>query len=415
MKDQNANKQLIVLFLASFVILFIGMGLFPILPLFAARLGATNTTIGIFFAVINASTAVGPMFAGLLAEKLGRKTLFIAVGALGVPALLLLGQATALWQVILLTSIVWFSGGLDLGLISIFTGLYATENSRGKSFTLMALAGPLGALVGGTTIGQLIEWQGYGLLFSALGIFWAILPILGILVLQDTKESVPAASAPKIRTETRRFGQTFYLLLVASLLSSLGINISRLGTSLSMQSLDFSAATIASSATVSGLISIPVAILVGALSDRLGRRGFLMLGYLLAAGGTLVLSGADQLWQFWLAATLTMVAFSLTGAMGSALATDLLSPGELNRGMSWFNTASSAASVLSFASSGYLLDMIGSQALYLLAATLPVIAASVFELPPNLASLKQLRLGNKATHAPESSAKINNKVCTANC
>jgi MFS family permease len=355
------------------------------------------------------------MFAGLLAEKLSRKSLFITAGALGVPALLLLGQATDLWQVIFLTSIVWFSGGLNLGLISILTSLFASENSRGKTFTLMALAGPLGALAGGTAIGQLVEWKGYEFLFVVLAIFWAALPTVGLLGLQDKNDQIPATAKKKSRGETRRFGNTFYLLLAASLLSALGINISRLGTSLSMQALEFSPGAIASSATVSGLVSIPVALLVGILSDRFGRRGFLMLGYLLAAGGTLVLSSANQLWQFWLAATLILVAFSLSGAMGSALAADLLAPGELNRGMSWFNTATSAASVLSFASSGYLLDTIGSQALYLLAAALPVLATGVFEAPYNLALLKQVLPHKSTVNSLESGTKIDDNVCTAIC
>jgi MFS family permease len=101
--------------------------------------------------------------------------------------------------------------------------------------------------------------------------------------------------------------------------------------------------------------------------------------------------------------------------MGSALAADLLSSGELNRGMSWFNTATSAASVLSFAGSGYLLDVIGSQALYLLATFLPVLAASVIEFPYNLPSLKQLLSPNKAANSLESGAKIDDKVCAAIC
>jgi MFS family permease len=415
MSNQNANKQLIVLFFASFAILFVGMGLFPVLPLFAARFGATNTMIGIFFALISASTAAGPMFAGLLAERLGRKRLFIASGILGVPALLLLGKATALWQVVFMTSIVWFSGGLNLGLISIFTGLYAGENNRGKSFTLMALAGPLGALAGGATIGQLVELQGYAFMFSILGILWAALPAIGILVLQDKSDQAPTASKMESKVKTRRFGKTFYLLLSASLLSSLGINISRLGTSLSMQALEFSAGAIASSAMVSGLVSIPVALMVGILSDRFGRRNFLMLSYLLAAGGTLALSSASQLWQFWMAATLILIAYSLSGAMGSALAADLLSPGELNRGMSWFNTAASVASVMSFAGSGYLLDTIGAQSLYLLSAVLPVLAAGVFEIPSNLVSLKQLLSHGKAANSLERGAKIDENVCTAIC
>ena len=83
--------------------------------------------------------------------------------------------------------------------------------------------------------------------------------------------------------------------------------------------------------------------------------------------------------------------------------------------MSWFNTATSAASVLSFASSGYLLDTIGSQALYLLAAALPVLATGVFEAPYNLALLKQVLPHKSTVNSLESGTKIDDNVCTATC
>ena len=44
----------------------------------------------------------------LKATKLGVQ-LFAGAGMLGVPALVLMGQATALWQVVVLTSFIWFA------------------------------------------------------------------------------------------------------------------------------------------------------------------------------------------------------------------------------------------------------------------------------------------------------------------
>jgi hypothetical protein len=45
-------RTFIMLFICHAVPLFIGMGLFPLLPLYAARFGATRTDIGIFYAVV---------------------------------------------------------------------------------------------------------------------------------------------------------------------------------------------------------------------------------------------------------------------------------------------------------------------------------------------------------------------------
>ena len=39
-------------------------------------------------------------------------------GLLGIPALVLMGHVTAMWQLIALTGIVWFTGGIGLSLVS---------------------------------------------------------------------------------------------------------------------------------------------------------------------------------------------------------------------------------------------------------------------------------------------------------
>lgn len=286
------NKQLLYLFACNFVMLFVGMGLFPLLPLYATQFGATRTVIGIYYAVMYAASVAGVVGTGWLVQRLPPKTLFVAAGALGVAALVFLGQVTALWQVVLLTAVVWFSGAIGIPLVSVFTGLVADRNSRGKSFTLMYLAYPLGAVFGGTAVGQLVTWQGYPLMFAVLGAVWAVLPVVGLLALNDEQVSRPAPTAAETGGASPPLGRTFYFLLLAFLFSATAVGTGRLDTSLSMQALNFSPGAVASTATVSGLVTVPVALLIGALSDHLGHKRFLMLGYLLAAGGALTLSVA---------------------------------------------------------------------------------------------------------------------------
>jgi AAHS family 4-hydroxybenzoate transporter-like MFS transporter len=161
MRSLIGNKQLFFLFASNLVVLFVGMGLFPLLPLYATQFGATRTVIGIYYAVMYAASVLGTMATGWLARRVPPRDLFIAAGALGVAALALLGQATALWQVVLFTAVIWFGGAITIPLVGVFTGLVADGDNRGKSFTMMYLAFPLGAVFGGTTVGQLVGWQGY--------------------------------------------------------------------------------------------------------------------------------------------------------------------------------------------------------------------------------------------------------------
>lgn len=380
MLDRVVKQPLIYLFVSSFIVLFVGMGLFPVLPLYATEFGATKTIVGVYFAVMYISNASGSMLPAWLADRLTRKGLFIASSVMGIPALFLLSRADALWQVVILTSVLWFSGGMVLALVSVFTGLYADGRSRGKSFSLMSLPLPLGALVGGAVVGGLISSKGYAFMFTVLGVIWTALPLIGLLVLEDRQPSQPASSEAQILITQPRFNPSFYLLLGLTLVSTVAISAGRLGTSLSMQSLDFSASAIASSATVSGLVTVPLTLLIGVLSDRMGRERFLVTNYLLAAIGALVLSLATQLWQFWLAATLLLVAISSSSAIASALVTDILQPSALTRGMSWLKGMGSIAGIISFAGTGFLLDVFGPSTLYLTALILPVITAGVLEV-----------------------------------
>ncbi len=380
MRKVTLNTQLMYLFLGSFAILFVGMGLFPLLPLYFSQLGAGKAMIGLFFGLIYIAHAAGPMTIGWLSGRLSRRTLFIASSAIGLPALILLGQTKSLWLGVLLTGVVWYTGGLCLALINVFTGLHTRSTNRGKSFSLVSLSIPLGSLIGGATIGYLVGGYGYGLLFMVLGAVWSVLPMMGLLLIKDVEPERLTSSDPQANGSAASASSRYFVLMLASILSATTIATGRLGTSLAMQNMEFTASAIASSATISGLVAIPFTLLIGMLSDRIGRQHFLVLTYLLAAAGVFALSAATQLWQFWLVATLTLVAFVINGAMTSALVTDLLPKNKLSQGISWINTAITAGAILSFVVAGYLMELLGSRHLFLIASALPVLSAAMVEV-----------------------------------
>jgi MFS family permease len=368
------NQQLISLFVCNFVIYFIGAGLMPILPLYAMEFGATATGAGLYMAFIFLSITVGTLLTGWLADRLTRKGLFIGAGLVGIPTLVLLGQATALWQVVSLTAIVWFSAGVGIALVNILTGLSAGDKSRGKLFGLMFLAFPCAAMLAGIVIGQLLAWQGYGLMFAALAVVWAAWPVLGLFWLKDRPASAPGPVVPVSTGGSSPLMRTFTILLVVAVLSETAITIGRLGTSLSMQALNFSPGAIASTTTAGGLVMIPLTLLVGTLSDRLGRKGFLIAGYLLIAGGILMLMLATRLWHFWLASILLFMAMPANGSVAVAFATDLLDQETLSRRLPWLNAMIWIAGIIGFAGAGFIMDTLGTGSLYLGGVALPIVA-----------------------------------------
>lgn len=359
------NKQLIYLFLCNFSILFTGFGLFPLLPLYAAEFGANAALIGFYLAVTYIAISIGSILAGQLSERLSRKTLFLAAGLVGMPALVLLGQANALWQVVVLTALVWFVGGIGLSISNILTGLYTTSATRGKAFGMLALASPLGAVIGGLTVGRLVEWGGYSLMFTGLAIVWTMWPVLALTRVKDTPTCISPAGRPApAPASSQRPGTVFLFLLATVLLASMTVSVGRMGLSLAMKSEQFSAGAVSTANAIGGLVTIPVTLLIGILSDKLGRKRLLVFGYVIAMGSAAMLVRAQELWQFWVISSLVLSSRSVITAMSPAYATDLLSRRSLGKALPLVGTMNWVSGVIGFAGAGYVLDMFGAVSLY---------------------------------------------------
>ena len=235
------SRRFLPLFLSNFAILFVGFGVFPLLPVYAAGFGATPTLIGFYLAATYMAITLGNLLTGWLSGRVRRKVVFVTAGVIGALALFLLGQATTLWQVVLLTSVVWFTGGVGLSLVSVFIGLHADEGSRGKWFSLVALTNPLGAVIGGLAVGWMVAWRGYPLMFSMLGLVYAVWPVVGLWKVQD-KPVTKAIKPEAAKLASLRSNRSYHMLLLAVLLSAMTVSVVRIGQSLSMQAIHFSPA-----------------------------------------------------------------------------------------------------------------------------------------------------------------------------
>jgi MFS family permease len=374
------KQQLLTLFFGNLVVWTVGNGLLPLLPIYGVRLGATPAQIGLYLAAIYFAMAVGTIAAGRLARRVNSyKTALLLVGVGSAPALGSIGQVQTFGQLIFTTAIVWFGGGMAMALLNIMTGLCADPRQRGKIFGLIYLAAPLGALIGGAVMGPLVDRVGYAATFALVMLFWLALPISIWLLLAD-RAVVESEADPRPTTgPTLQPGRFFYLILMVTVLAGVAVFTGRLGTSLLMKQLAFNAAAISSTTAAGGLVALPFVPLIGALSDRLGRKSFLVIIYIAAAAGVLVLRQSTLLWHFWLASALLSIAAYGTGSVTAAFATDVLTPAALNRGLSLFSATPWLGAIIGFAGTGYLIEQFGPSPVFIGAATLPVLAALLLQ------------------------------------
>ncbi|HMQ32248.1 MAG TPA: MFS transporter, partial [Chloroflexaceae bacterium] len=161
--------RLWVLFVCNLCLWSMGNGLLPLLPVYALERGATPASAGAALACAYAAVAGSNWLAGALAGALrSRRRLLVAAGLLSAAPTALLGYADRLWQVAALLAALWFCAGLGAAMVHVLTGVYAEPERRGRTFGLIMLAMPLGALIGGPTLGALAEQQGYRAMFWAL-------------------------------------------------------------------------------------------------------------------------------------------------------------------------------------------------------------------------------------------------------
>jgi len=352
------KKQLWLLFSCRLVSMIFSSGVMPLLPLYAAHLGAGPSVTGYYLAFCFFGVALGSLTAGWLSDKFQRRKLFlILVPVVMIPPVWLMGQVTQLWQLVVLNAIVWFVGGVGLALTNILAGLFAGKQERGKVFGILGLTSGLGALLGGSTTGPLLDRWGYATLFAVLALIF-IPRLVAALFLED-KRVAPSASHSMTTGHRAALGRDYYFLFFASLLSSLVNFMAIFVRSLAMYEQGYSATAISSTVAVAGLLSLPIALLIGSLSDRLGRKVLLILFNLGTAAGIWLLIVSTTLWHFWLAVSLSFVASTVITSLGSALVTDLVAPERLGRGMARFNVTQWVGGVLGFGLTGYAVQTLG--------------------------------------------------------
>lgn len=374
-----------VLFLCNLCLWSMGNGLLPLLPVYALERGATPATAGAALACAYGAVALSNLLASALAGVLrSRKRLLVAGGLLSVLPTALLGSADTLWQLVALLSTVWFCAGLAAAMIHVLTGVYADANRRGRQFSLVMLAMPLGAVIGAPALGALASRLGYQTMFAALALLALLWSLLALVALPgDRFEPVTRAGGAQPPAGAGDSSPAVVrLLLGATLLASVTTFIGRLATSLAMRALAFDLAAIGGAMAVGALASLPLLPLIGALSDRLGRRRFLGAAYLLGGIGTLSLAFAQALWQFWLASALLSLAVTVSAAVISALAADLLPARTLTGALPRIMAMGWVAAVIGFAAGGYLLERLDLLAVAAIAAGLAAIAAGLLSRLP---------------------------------
>jgi MFS family permease len=372
------RRQFFVLFLCTLIPWWVGSGLVSLLPLYAARLGASPTVVGNYLSFIFLALAAGTMVGGWLAPKVRRfRQLLMALAASSAVAILLMGHVTTIWQLILLSVAGWFASGITISLVMILVGEHTEKGKRGHIFGLLAMATSLGGVLGGVS-GFIVDHWGYTWLFALAGFTWLAQIFVAFFLVNPptmTRQKIIEQISPEqTREGSIPFTITFLLLLVAALLVSIANFAGFLGRTLAMEANSFPNATITLIAALGSGLGLVINPLLGRLSDRGKRR--LLLGILYVVGAlALGITPYSRATTDFVIVAILLAFNAAERGISMALVSDFVPPHALSRALALFDSVKWLGAVVGLVGTGYAIEQMGlAQALFV-STLLPVLAA----------------------------------------
>jgi MFS family permease len=286
--------------------------IFTLVPLFLSNvLGATTTIVGLIGGLSESTDAIFRIFSGWFSDRVGKRkplaVLGYGISTIAKPFMYLASS----WGSVLAIK---FSDRVGKGIRSsprdalIADSVSAGE--RGKGFGLHRAMDSFGAVLGLAMAALIIFLaQGGGLALSLKSYQWLVLvgvvpAVMAVLMLlflvRERRRTSSSAIGPKVGLKrVGSFDSRFKLFLMVMAVFTLG-NSSDFFVILRAQNLGSSVLYVVLMLVVFNLTYAVSALPAGVLSDRLGRRRVIILGWLIYALVYLGFALASELWQVWL-------------------------------------------------------------------------------------------------------------------
>ncbi len=398
------------IWMLGFVSLFMDVSsemIHALLPLFLTSvLGASVVAVGWLEGIAEAIASVSKIFSGTLSDQLGRRKLLAALGY----------SLSAITKPVfpLAQSIAWvfaarFVDRLGKGIRGAprdaLVGELSPPEIRGASYGLRQSLDTVGAF-----LGPLLATLLMALTANAFRVvFWvAVIPavaaaaliIFGVSEPERPRPDAAAASRPPIRlADVRGLGHSYWWLVAVSGVFTLS-RFSEAFLMLRAQSVGLSFALVPLVLVAMNVAYAASAYPVGVLSDRVGRRGLLGLGFVVLAGSQLVLALASG-WAGLLAGVLLWgLHMGMTQGLMAAMVADAVASELRGTAFGVFHLVSGIALLLASVIAGVLWQWLGPPATFLAGAGFTLAAlAALAAVRPRRPSAGPFRAGLRAITA----------------
>lgn len=349
-----------------------------LLPVFlVSALGASTIMVGIIEGVGEATASISKLFSGWLSDRLGKRKALTGIGyALGALSKPLFALApTASWVLV-----ARFSDRIGKGVRGAprdaLVGDLAPPALRGAAYGLRQSLDTVGAFAG-----PLIAMMLMALFANNFRlVFWlAIIPgLLAVAILvfgvkePERTQSPSNAQAPIHWRDLRQLGSAFWGVVGVGFILTLA-RFSEAFLILRAENVGLSVAFIPLVLVVMNIAYAASAYPVGALSDRVGRRSVLAVGFGVLIVADLILAFAPGILTVMIGVGLWGLHMGMTQGLFAALVADTTPDTLRGSAFGLFHFASGIALLLASLIAGVLWDQLGPQATFVAGAAVTLV------------------------------------------